>query len=60
MNKRERVLQAVNHREIDFAPYNFHAVPSVWERVCQHCGLADHHKAMAYFGGHVLPGKRAL
>jgi hypothetical protein len=60
MNKRERVLQAVNHREIDFVPCNFHAVPAVWERLCQHYSLADHHEAMAYIGGYVLPGKHVL
>jgi hypothetical protein len=50
MNKRERVLQAVNYGEIDFVPYNFHAVPAVWERLGQHYSLADHHEAMAYIG----------
>jgi uroporphyrinogen decarboxylase len=54
MNKRERVLQAIKHLETDFVPYNFHAVPAVWERLCRHYGLADHHEAMAYIGSHVV------
>ena len=54
MNKRERVLQAIHHQETDFVPYNFHAVPAVWERLCRHYGLADHHEAMAYIGSHVV------
>jgi uroporphyrinogen decarboxylase len=54
MTRRERVLSAINHQQPDFVPYNFHAVPAVWEKVCQHYGLPDHHAAMAFIGNHVV------
>jgi uroporphyrinogen decarboxylase len=54
MNRRERVLDAILHRETDFVPYNFHAVPGVWRKVCQHYGLADNHAAMEFIGNHIV------
>jgi uroporphyrinogen decarboxylase len=54
MNRRERVLQAINHQETDFVPYNFHAVPSVWGKVRQHYELEDNHEAMEFIGNHVV------
>ncbi len=54
MNRRERVLQAISHEETDFVPYNFHAVSSVWQRVCRHYGLQDHHEGMAFIGNHIV------
>lgn len=54
MTPRERVLQAIQHQEPDYVPYGLHAVPAVWERVCQHYGLRDHHEAMAFIGNHIV------
>lgn len=54
MTKRDRVLQAINHQDTDYVPYGLHAVPAVWERVCQHYGLRDHHEAMAFIGNHIV------
>jgi uroporphyrinogen decarboxylase len=54
MNKRERVLAAINHQETDYVPYGFHGVPAVWDKVCQHYGCKDHHEAMAFVGNHIV------
>ena len=54
MNRRERVLKAIQHQETDFVPYNFHAVPSVWQKVRQHYGFKDNHEAMEFFGNHIV------
>jgi len=54
MNRRERVLKAIQHQETDFVPYNFHAVPGVWQKVCQHYGLKDNHEAMEFIGNHIV------
>lgn len=54
MNPRDRVLQAIHHQQTDYVPYGLHAVPAVWERVCRHYGLADHHEAMAFIGNHIV------
>ncbi len=54
MNRRTRVLTAINHQETDFVPYNFHAVPSVWQKVCHHYGLKDTHEAMEFIGNHIV------
>ncbi|MCB0238378.1 MAG: hypothetical protein KDH08_06960, partial [Anaerolineae bacterium] len=54
MNKRTRVLAAIGHQETDFVPYNFHAVPTVWKRVCELYGLADNHAAAAFIGNHIV------
>ncbi|MDH7485321.1 MAG: uroporphyrinogen decarboxylase family protein [Anaerolineae bacterium] len=54
MNRRERVWQAIHHQETDFVPYNFHAVPGVWQKVCRHYGLTDTHEAMEFIGNHIV------
>ena len=54
MTKRERVLKAINHEQTDYVPYGFHAVPAVWDKVCAHYGLEDHHAAMAFIGNHIV------
>jgi len=54
MNRRERVLRAVNHEDTDFVPYNFHAIPSVWKRVRQYYGLKDDHEAVEFIGNHIV------
>jgi uroporphyrinogen decarboxylase len=54
MNRRERVIAAINHQETDFVPYNFHAVPAVWQKVQQYYGLKDNHQAMGFIGNHIV------
>jgi len=54
MNRRERVFQAINHRQTDFVPYNFHAVPGAWQKVCEHYGLGDTGEAMEFIGNHIV------
>jgi uroporphyrinogen decarboxylase len=54
MNKRERVLAAICHEETDFVPCCLHAVPAVWQRICDYYGLPDHHAAMAFIGQHIV------
>ena len=54
MNRRERVLKAIQHQETDFVPYNFHGVPAVWQKVRQHYGLKDNHEAMEFVGNHIV------
>jgi len=54
MTKRERVLKAIDHQQTDYVPYGLHAVPAVWDKVCAHYGLADHHAAMAFIGNHIV------
>jgi uroporphyrinogen decarboxylase len=52
--RRERVLKTIHHQETDFVPYNFHAVPGVWRKVCQYYGLQDTHEAMEFIGNHIV------
>ena len=54
LTPRERVLAAINHQETDFVPYCLHAVPAVWDKICAHYGLRDHHEAMAFIGQHIV------
>lgn len=54
MNRRDRVLAAINHQETDFVPYNFHAVASVWKKVCDYYRFKDNHEAIAYIGNHIV------
>jgi uroporphyrinogen decarboxylase len=54
MTRRDRVFQAINHQEADFVPYNFHAVPAVWDKVRQHYGLKDNHEALEFIGNHIV------
>ncbi len=54
MNKRERVLAAIGHQETDFVPYNLHAVPTVWQRVCEVYDLPDPHAAASFVGNHIV------
>ncbi len=37
-NRKERVLKAVQHQETDFVPYNFHAIPMVYEKLQEYYG----------------------
>jgi len=52
--RRERVLQAIRHKETDFVPYNFHAIPLVYEKVRQYYGLADNTEAADFIGNHIV------
>jgi uroporphyrinogen decarboxylase len=54
MNRRERVITTINHREPDFIPYNFHGVPAVWDRVFSHFGLRDEFEAIEFIGNHIV------
>ena len=54
MNRRERVIAAIHHKETDYVPYCLHAVPAVWQRICDYYGLPDHHAAMAFIGQHIV------
>jgi len=52
--ERARPRTAIDYQETDFVPYNFHAVPSVWQKVCHHYGLKDTHEAMEFIGNHIV------
>jgi len=54
MNRRERVLAAIQHRETDFVPYNFHAIPVVYKKVREHYGLKDDHEVVEFIGNHIV------
>ena len=54
MNRRERVLRAIHHQPTDYVPYQFHAVPSVRRRVCEHYGLASDEALDEFVGNHIL------
>jgi len=53
-NRRERVLKAIRHEETDFVPYNFHAIPVVYEKLGKHYGLEDSTQVADFIGNHVV------
>ena len=53
-NRHERVLKAVQHQETDFVPYNFHAIPIVYENLAQHYGLNDSLEVANFIGNHIV------
>jgi uroporphyrinogen decarboxylase len=53
-DRRERVLQAIQHEETDFVPYNFHAIPMVYEKVRKHYGLKDSAEVADFIGNHIV------
>lgn len=53
-NRRERVLQAIQHQETDFVPYNFHAIPMVYEKLRDYYGLADSTAVADFVGNHIV------
>jgi uroporphyrinogen decarboxylase len=53
-HRRERVLQAIQHREPDFVPYNFHAIPLVYEKLQAHYGLKDSFEVVDFIGNHIV------
>lgn len=54
VDRRERVLKAVRHEETDFVPYNFHAIPMVYENLCKHYGLKDSMELADFIGNHIV------
>ena len=54
MNRRERVWRAIRHQPTDYVPYQFHALPSVRRRVCEHYGLESDEAIDAFVGNHLL------
>jgi uroporphyrinogen decarboxylase len=53
-HRRERVLKAVQHQETDFVPYNFHAIPMVYEKLAEHYRLADSVEVANFIGNHIV------
>jgi uroporphyrinogen decarboxylase len=53
-HRRERVLKAVQHQETDFVPYNFHAIPVVYEKLIEHYGLKDSLELADFIGNHIV------
>lgn len=53
-NRRERVLQAVQHQETDFVPYNFHAIPMVYHKIRDYYGLENSEQVADFIGNHVV------
>ncbi|MCA9906153.1 MAG: hypothetical protein KC547_20000, partial [Anaerolineae bacterium] len=53
-NRRERVLQAIRHHEPDFVPYNFHAIPMVYEKLQAHYGLENSFEVADFIGNHIV------
>ncbi len=53
-NRKERVLKAVQHQETDFVPYNFHAIPMVYEKLQEYYGLADSVAVADFIGNHIV------
>ena len=54
MNRRERVIQAVQHSQPDFTPYNFHASASVYARVRRLYDLPTDLAVAEFVGNHVV------
>jgi len=54
VDRRERVLKAIQHEETDFVPYNFHAIPMVYEKLRKHYGLEDSTEVADFVGNHVV------
>ena len=52
--RRERVLQAIQHQETDFVPYNFHAIPQVYRTLQDYYGLPDSLALADFIGNHVV------
>jgi uroporphyrinogen decarboxylase len=54
MNRRERVLAAIDHQETDFVPYNLHGTASVYARLREHYGLSDDDALADFVGNHIV------
>lgn len=53
-NRRERVLKAIRHEETDFVPYNFHAIPVVYQKLQDYYGLKDSVELANFIGNHIV------
>ncbi|MCX6344537.1 MAG: uroporphyrinogen decarboxylase [Armatimonadetes bacterium] len=59
MTRRERVLDAINHKDTDFAPYNIELTHQAHERLTQYVGDPDYidqignHITKAYYDGYL-------
>ena len=53
-NRRERILKAIQHQEPDFVPYNFHAIPMVYEKLQEYYGLEDSIALADFIGNHIV------
>ena len=54
MNRRERVIAAIEHCEPDHVPCNFHAVPLVWDRMMDHYGYTDRDEFYNFLNNHII------
>ncbi len=53
-NRRERVLRAIQHQDTDFVPYNFHAIPMVYDKLRELYGLASSTEVADFVGNHIV------
>lgn len=54
VNRRVRVLKAIQHEETEFVPYNFHAIPLVYEKIRNYYGLEDNTQMADFIGNHIV------
>ncbi len=52
--RRERVLKAIQHQETDFVPYNFHAIPQVYQTLQDYYGLNSSLEVADFIGNHIV------
>ena len=52
--RRERALAAVRHEETDYVPFNFHSIPMVYHKICDHYGLKNSEEVADFLGNHVV------
>jgi uroporphyrinogen decarboxylase len=52
--RRERVLKAIQHHETDFVPYNFHAIPQVYQTLQDYYGLKSSLEVADFIGNHIV------
>ena len=63
MTRRERVLQAVNHKETDFVPYTVEPTTQAYESVVDYVQDSEYvakigdHMAHAIYNGHIVDGR---
>jgi len=53
-DRRERVFKAIQHEETDFVPYNFHAIPQVYQTLQEYYGLKDSLEVADFIGNHIV------
>jgi uroporphyrinogen decarboxylase len=52
--RRERVFKAIQHEETDFVPYNFHAIPQVYQTLQDYYGLNNSLEVADFIGNHIV------